>query len=593
MSAWLLNAEQTAALVALTRARDLKRLEAALAEAFPAVPARLADRYGDLIALGAQRGAAHGLTHLLCIARYLACWCAFGAEFESKPGFEWAAAILGAPRGEGAKAFQLCRRARDELIVKRPGAAQSQPSATEFLQALALLDERLRQAGALASLLPRASIKLGQPCDLDALDLRLIDHDWRREYRQVDGLWQREPCGPAEPERRGVTLSAGIGAGVDSAAALPEQLTILSQPAGSAAAARLRVRSKSVACCDAQVHPLLSLTNDQGLRQLRGPRTADLSLTLHADAAPPPPPGALAPTIAHEGSPALQRLELASCGLRDSGAPLEAVQTRLAIYPAEQHLLAWRREPLPAIELPGALPDLGALPAPRCRLERDGAPLDAAAWIAGLQALDRQLVERLGALLTAWERTSGVEAARLSAEPALLAGTAALTWGWTEGATGLAAPPQMRVEGLVDLLACRLRLRLAGRLHLDGSTSLVQLHCDGEASLRQSWRRHPEADLATALKPLQLEIRFPFTLAWQPLAAAELALLTPLTAPRGALVGRCGLRPRPGGPGLQFFAELAIEPVAVALRWDEPLLGSALFERPLLPAFKLLDWSLG
>lgn len=589
MSAWLLNAEQATALVALTRRRDLKRLEAALAEAFPAVPARLADRYDDLIALGAQRGEAQGLAHLLCLARYLACWCAFGAEFETKPGFEWAAAILAAPRGEGAKAFQLCRRARDELIVKRPGAVQSQPSAAEFAQALALLDERLASAGALASLLPREAIKLGQPCDLDALDLRLIDHDWRREYRQVDGLWQREPCGPTEPERRGVTVSAGV----DAATALPEQLTILSQPPGAAAGARLRVRSKSVACCDAQVHPLLGLTNEQGLRQLRGPRTQDLTLTLHADTSPPPPPGALAPAIAHEGSPALQLLELASCGLRDSGAPLEAVQTRLAIYPAEQHLLAWRREPLPAIELPGALPDLAALPAPRCRLERDGMPLDASDWIAGLQALDRQLIDKLGGLLTAWERTSGVEAARLTAEPALLAGTAALTWGWTEGAGGLAASPRMRVEGLVDLLAFRLRLRLAGRLRFEGSTSLVQLHCDGEADLRQSWRRPPEADLATALKPLQLELRQPFALAWQPVADAELAMLSPLAAPRGALVGRCGLRPRPGGPGLQFFAELAIEPVSVALRWDEPLLGRALFERPLLPAFKLLDWSLG
>jgi hypothetical protein len=102
----LLNPEQIAGLRALQRERDLALLGEQLALAFPEAPARLGERYPTLIALAAQRGAVQGLTHLVALARYLACWVTLGAEFEGKPGFEWAASLLAAKgRDEGSRVF--------------------------------------------------------------------------------------------------------------------------------------------------------------------------------------------------------------------------------------------------------------------------------------------------------------------------------------------------------------------------------------------------------------------------------------------------------------------------------------------------------
>ena len=53
------------------------------------------------------------------------------------------------------------------------------------------------------------------------------------------------------------------------------------------------------------------------------------------------------------------------------------------------------------------------------------------------------------------------------------------------------------------------------------------------------------------------------------------------------------LRPRADALGLQWFAKLEIVPVSVILYLHDPLLGQQELVRPLLPALKLLDWSLG
>ena len=100
----LLNPDQIAGLKALQRERDLALLGEQLRHAFPEAPARLGERYPTLVALAAQRGAVQGFTHLVALARYLACWVTLGAEFEGKPGFEWAASLLAAkiaPRAPG------------------------------------------------------------------------------------------------------------------------------------------------------------------------------------------------------------------------------------------------------------------------------------------------------------------------------------------------------------------------------------------------------------------------------------------------------------------------------------------------------------
>lgn len=583
---WQLTPEQTAALAALKRQRDLARLGAVLGEAFPAVRERVGARFADLVELGAQRGAAQRLSHLLALARYLACWFVLGAEFEAKPGHEWAQQILVADdRDEGARVFQLCRRTSEELARLAATATQAAGlmRSADFDAALALLDASLLRAGALGSLLAPERLRLGAACDLDAVDLRAADGAAPLLYRLADGQWTRTA---AEASRLPITVSAETGAGAWSPA-----LHLLAGAYGQPPT-RLRLRTLAAACCDAAAHPLLTLAGTQGRLEWRGPQTADAML--HFNAAPPePPPGrTLLPVMGLESAAQQSLLALEACGLRTSGAALAPLTTEVSVYAAEQHLLLWQREAMPAANWPDAPP-----PAPgraRVRIERDGQLLDASRWQAGLEALDQQLLAALGRLATAWERESGVTQGRLHAEPRLLAGTAALTWGWAEGPRGLVDAPTWRVAGRLDLVACRLDLRFSGALALQGSRSRLQLHCAAAEELRCEFeRRAGDADLLAALAPAQASFRQPFVLKLDALAHDELAMLEMAAPASGALVGACGLRPHPEGAGLQWFFTLELEPVGVHLLLREPLLGEQQLHRALLPAMKLVDWSLG
>jgi hypothetical protein len=184
---------------------------------------------------------------------------------------------------------------------------------------------------------------------------------------------------------------------------------------------------------------------------------------------------------------------------------------------------------------------------------------------------------------------------RVTAEPSVMAGSAGLTWGWAERGGELSDPPWYRIAGKLDLVACELRLRLGGSLALHGSSSRLALHCSGRETLQLSLERLPgDADPAAVLAPAATQFRHPFVLHLESLAQADVAALAGAVGPvGGALVGACGLRARKAGPGLQWFCELAIEPVSVALVVHDPLLGAQSVVRPLLPALKLLDWSLG
>ena len=220
--------------------------------------------------------------------------------------------------------------------------------------------------------------------------------------------------------------------------------------------------------------------------------------------------------------------------------------------------------------------------------------LDAAAWQAGFDALDQQLVQGLGRLASAWERASGVIEGRLEAEPRLLCGSAAVTWGWAERPQGLLAAPYLRIAGALDLIACRLDLRFSGTLALGGSRSRLGLHCAAAEPLQAAWERQPDdADVLASLAAGKAGFRQPFVLVLESAAREELAVLNPASLVTGALVGSCGLRMRPQGSGLQWFATLAIEPAAVVMHLHDPLLGQQELLHPLLPALTLLDWSLG
>ena len=605
-----LNADQIQRLRAIVLQRDVQRLCDALSASYPDIAARLGERFSALVAHGVQRAAAQGLDHAVCVARYLACWFMLGAEFETKPGFGWALAILSDPRRpQGAKAFQLCRRTREELarLAQQPVPVPGVMAPVRFTETLAALDAALADRSTLGGLWPGALMQLGEACDIDAIDVRLVDAGWRQHYTMAQGQWTRVPCRPLLAQ---FGLSALGGTSADpavpspasaapAAPTLPAAFTVLAQAPGGAAA-RVKVRTRAAACCDPLLHPLVTLNSAAGQRAWRGPQAAEIDLALHANASPPIPVPAdrLQPAIAVDNTPDLLPLGFTSCGLRVSGASLGEPVLPLAVYSADQHLLVWRREAGAPVSLPAA----NATPADaaptagltaRCRVERDGQALDATPWVATLQALDVALAEGLGRVLSAWERDSGVEQGRLTAEPVLMAGTAGLTWGWAEGPHGVLAAPHLRVEGLLDLVVCQLNLQLWGQLLLGGSASRLRLHCSGRELLSAPLVRDASTDLAGMLKPAQRAFRQPFFLQIEPLAHAGLALVDIAGPVSGALVGSAGLRLRTDGPGLQWFISLAIEPVSVALRLHDPLLGQRALLHPLLPAIKLLDWSLG
>jgi hypothetical protein len=565
-----LNAEQVGRLQALQMTRDQQRITELVAAAFPDAAGRLGERLASLVSHAVERSAAHGLRHASCVARYLACCCVLGADFETRPGHEWAAALLGdATRSEGAKAWQLCRRTREAL-----GAANG-AALPGFDQALAALDTQLQDRGPIGSLRHGPRIVLGQACDIDAVDVRPGDGPARQRYVLEHGQWKRVPW---TPPPNPVTVG-----GAGRVAALPARLSMIAPSAG-ATPARLRVRCVAAQRCGPSDHPLLVLNDAQGLREWRGAAATDVVLELFADPLPEPPDGTPRPLIGAAGAPRLGLLGLAACGLRDEGAPFGEQQSQLALHPSEQHLMAWRREPSQPLEWPQA----GATADPKgrtaCRIECDGHALPAVRWLDGWAELDRQIAGGLERLYTAWGRESGLERTTLQAEPALMAGDAGLAWGWTEGRAGLADAPFFRVVGKLDLVACRLRLRLSGVLALGDSVSLLTLQCHAEDRLQAAWETdRPDAPMLPEQPTAQASFRLPFVLSIESIAVASGAMLEGGPA-SGAVVGRCGLRPRPDGAGLQWFAQAAIEPVHAAFIVHDPLRGETSHVRCLLPA---------
>jgi hypothetical protein len=112
--------------------------------------------------------------------------------------------------------------------------------------------------------------------------------------------------------------------------------------------------------------------------------------------------------------------------------------------------------------------------------------------------------------------------------------------------------------------------------------------------MQAAWERQPDdLDPQALLAGAKAAFRQPFVLVVESAARDELAILNAGSLVTGALVGSCGLRVRPEGTGLQWFATLSIEPAQVVLHVHDPLLGQEEIVHPLLPAMSLLDWSLG
>ncbi|TAL19084.1 MAG: hypothetical protein EPO01_15265 [Aquabacterium sp.] len=591
----VLTPDQQDLLLRLALQRYLQRLGAACAPLWPALAERLQDRYPAFVELAVQHAQRHGLADGLCVARYVNLWFVFGPAFDEKPGYEWAREILSdGRRGEAARAHQLSVRTKEELGRRAtpkpagpavPGAAvgaSGLPTVDVYESSEEKLAAAMRDSGRLGDLLEGSLDELLPACDVELVEVALKDISWRQVYRKgeaADAPWQRQPLG-AFPDR--------VRVGNDMTA-LPPELAVLSSSRGTPAT--LVVRTRPLTLCDA--HPRLSLAGAQGLQEWRGRDALAVSLPLFDQSQPGTPANGLVPPLAVESSPTPHLLKLVTCGIRDAGLPIGELNTRIAVYSAEQWLQVWRLAPLSPIALPEGHGAPLAAPALSLKLERDGQQQDHTAWQRGFSRLPALLHDSLGKLLTAWERTSGVTGGRLEAESALLAGQAGLAWGWREGPLGLVEAPYLHVDAVLELIACALDLRLRGQFDWHGTRSQLLLRCQGRSELRvRAQRDAATLALPAAMQPAQTAFRFPFTLELEPVATEDLALLQ-AAAPTGAISGACGLRPKTDGPGLQWFANLKVEAAGAAFTVADPLLGGARQARPLLPAMTLLDWSLG
>lgn len=562
-----LQPRQVSALGAVRLARDDALLADTLAAAFSTERQLLGERYPQWLAEGLRQGRDHRLDNAACLARYLACRLVLGAGFEDRPDHADARALLCAPgQPQQARMFQLCRHLRSRLPAAAPGLLR-------FDRGLAALDQALAPQGP----------QMERPCDIDAIDLRPasatpVQRLYRLQGNGPHRQWQRM----AAPARTPVTRVAGAGTpGVSvtsSAVTLPPLLHWLAADDGDDNGG-LWLRINAAHGCDAGLHPRLSLAGPPGTRHWTGAGTADVVLPLPAAEAPSEADG-----IAVETAARLSVLTVSTCGLRDTGPSTGDLQTRLAVYPDRQTLMRWQR-----VALPGAA---SQTPQVRCELECDGLPLDATHWQARLEDLDRQIADGWLRLAAAWQHQGGLDQPGMQVDATLMDGAASLSWGWAASAPDLAAPAYFRLAALLDLVACRLDLRLHGRLALAGSQSRLSLHCSLRHSLRLAFENLPgDAMPGPSTEVLQLRFSQAFVLAIEPvLVAGQAATVDALGLPTGGLVGSCGLRQSTDGPGLQWFCRLAIEPVSVAVLLQDPLLGLQRRTLPLLPALSLLDW---
>lgn len=546
-----------------------------LAATWPAMPERLGERYAAFIEHAVQQAQQRGLTLAAGVARFVNLVFVWGPSFHDKPGFEWALGLLAAPRErEWATVHQLVRRSIAEL--------ERRPEARISAATLRAADDQVCRAfggsgrhGAMLAGLP-AALPLAA-CDLEAAELRLLDGPPLRAYRLQGDDWQRTPLDAPAPLR------------IDSAHPAPPVLGMLSRAPADGPAARLQLRARAHASCGA-AHPALRLAGSMGLDLWSGHETRALNFPVPA-LAQAPAPGGPGSAIAEETSPDIHLLELQVCGLRDDGDPLGSAALQVWAWPAAQWWVEVQRGVAPAQVVGEPAPARGTT---RCRVECDGDSRAAQQLERGFaDGLDAATGTALRSLRSLWQRVSGVEAGALDAQLTLLAGRAALSWGWQ--AKALSEPALMRVVGRLDMQAIEVDLQFSAELALEGTRSRLRLRCHGAVPLvRRFARETPAPTLVETLLPALERFRIGFEVELEPLASDTGALLQITGACSGALVGEAGLRPRTsGGSGWEWFAGLRLEPLMLPVLLTDPLLGQQRRSVALLPACTLLDWRLG
>jgi hypothetical protein len=583
-----------------------------LAQQWPAMPTRLGERYAAFVEHALSQGEQRGLKRFGAAARYANLCFVWGPSFQERAGFEWAANLLNnASAQDWATSHRLLQRSLREL--ERLPDRQISPELLE--QADIRVVERFGGLGRRTELPTplRAPPPLPAPrraCDLEAAELRVLSRAVEQRYMPVAaGGWSREPLPPTPPLR--VTLTQP----------LPALVAALSVEAHEAGPTRLQARAAFHAHCDDRVHPALLFDGPHGRWQWFGHETRAVSWPLHTLAQPVQADGP-GTAIAEETSPAMLRLALQTCGLRDEAEPLGPLETQVWVWPAAQWWMQWQRSaPVGVAEGSALAPPAAPM---RAQVERDGQPQDASALRRGFErgskaGLDDLADAAWARLLRAWCDGEGLVAAGEAPEPgaaaappndpprlgmargegllAFLVGQAAATWGWQLGAAGMAERPFMRCVGALDLRAVLAQLSLEAELGVHGGSARIALAAAGESLLRQSFAadlvKAGQAPLAprAAVAGCRSTLRLPWRATVVPLATPQGSLLQEAGACRGALVAEAGLRPRSrGGTGLEWFASLRCEVVSLPMCVVDPLLGRRDFVQPLLPALTLLDW---
>ena len=570
----------------MTTAQDTSELDPAIsrmgqwvARLWPELHARLDQQLDAFVQLSAGNAATHQIDRGDATLRFVSLCCAFGPNFERRPENEWALAILADERlGSWLKLHQLVVQGATALKRRAgPGATTSDQLLHADRTLLAALDQESFANNSEAVALARLA------CDLETVDIRLLELDWRREYRPVDGAWPLvQLSDPVVPVRMGSGRPA------------PPLICVLAHAARQGPAARLQVRLLTHAVCDHDHHPFVVFAGDHGLWSWRGHLARSVSWLVHS-AVPAPAPNGLGVTLFEEGLPLTSLLRATTCGLRDEGVPTGALETYVWAYPADQWLFECQRDAEQTWQWPrsGAPEESDWEPMTRCRIERNGQELVTSKWVKAFhETLDLALIRGFDKLFTAWQLV--VTDASMLLTVSLMSGRCASTWGWREGPEGLAGRPLMRALGDLDLHN-DLDLLLSGELALGLTRTAVRLRLQGAAPLKQRFvRDQVTPGLMDVLLPVVARWRFDYRIEFDPIAVDEGVVWRDAGPCTGSLVGELGLRPNAsGGAGWQWFARLDTEAVTAPIGMFDPVLGETGRVLPLLPATRLLDWSLG
>jgi hypothetical protein len=579
--------EQIDLLEGIVLKRHAASIGRVLAESWPAMTELLQERWPAFVEAAVLQGRRLGFTEARDLAGYASLWCIWGPAFDAKPAFAWAAEILADPRrGSALKLHQLAHRTREELSRMKAASGGAAPTVTapQFDASLASVDAKVRGLAESRAIFIVESAPIAiAPCDVGSIDMMVAEAENALEYRPAANGWQRVPVGRANDAPLKWTRVPDE----------PIEIAVTSHALRGGPPARLNLRVDTVAVCDPRIHPEIVHAGSQGRLAWKGRDAARLSLALYSPLPLPPEPGAAAPGIAAETRADAQSVTVASCGLRDAGAPFGEVAMQIRVYPATQWLNEIRHAAWPTMTWPRASETTPA-PASSCTLEADGSPADASAWQRSWVALHGAFLQGMERLYNEWDKTLEGRGARLELEASPLVGQAGLTWGWRRTSPSAV---EMRTAGALDLLAFSIDLRLSGELVEGSARSRVRIRCKGRSELRMTIAQlGSQATEGQDLKSAQRTWRYPFTLEIDPLAGPEPATLSAGTGPMpitGALVGECGLRARADGAGQQWFFALRIEPVGIALELADPLLGSARLEKKIFPAMSLVQWSAG